>query len=127
MINHLRRNRDVVLLLMTNTYIAMFAYSFIVFVININVLQADLSGSINVSTSNSSECRFQGFLQYATIGCCYMSFVLQASYRFTRIIYTKQKIFRVWLFSIVPSNTKETGSILSQCHCSHLCSIQFAL
>ena len=123
MFNHLRRNRDVVLLLMTNTYMTMFAYASIVFVININVLLADLYGSISVSTSDSSECHFQGFLLCVTFGCCYMSFVLQASYRFTRVVYAKRKIFQVCVSSIVPSNVKEIESFISQCLCSHLRSI----
>ena len=95
MINHLRQKRDVVLLLMANTYITMFAYCFLVLLVNINVLRADLYGAINAGISDSTTCRFQGFLLYVFCGCYYMSFVLQALYRFTRVIYAKDKAFQV--------------------------------
>lgn len=99
-ISHLQRKPHVVFLLMANTYITMFAYCFLVLLVNINVLQADLYGSINLSTSDSTACRFQGFLLYVTFGWCYMSFVIQAFYRFTRVLYPKRKIFQVYPFAV---------------------------
>lgn len=100
MINHLRKNHDVVLLLMTNTYIIMFAHSLILLLVNINVLRADLFGSIVADISDSTACRFQGFFIYVTFGWCYLSFILQALYRFTRVLYAKRKIFQVCISSL---------------------------
>lgn len=95
LINYLRRQRDAVLLLMTNTYITMFANCLLVFVANIIVLRADLHGPINTGISDSNACHLLGFLMYVTFGWCYMSFVLQAFYRFTRVLYARRKIFQV--------------------------------
>ena len=97
MINHLRQKRDVVLLLMANTYITMFTHSFLVLLVNANVLRADLYDPISANISDSAECRLQGFFLYVTFGWLYMSFVHQAFFRFTRVLYAKRKIFQVCL------------------------------
>ena len=95
MINHLRKKHDVVLLLMTNTYITILAHSLILLLVYINVLRADLYGPFHANISNSATCHFQGFLLYVTFGWCYLSFILQAFYRFARVLYARRKIFQV--------------------------------
>jgi hypothetical protein len=92
---HLRRQHDVSLLLVANTYAAMFAFSVVVLSATVNILKADLYGSTRLNENELTRCRFQGFLIYETFGCCYMSFVLQAIYRLTRVIYAKQRFLQV--------------------------------
>ncbi|CAF1077022.1 unnamed protein product [Adineta ricciae] len=98
---YLRSNRDIAFLLMINTYIAMFVFSFLVFYVNIYVFKSDLYGFSDLDTSHLNTCLLQGFLIYVAFACCYMSFVLQAFYRFTRVVYPKQRIFQSFLFYIV--------------------------
>ena len=95
MINHLQQNRDVVLLLMANSYITMLTHCLLVLLVNINVLRADLCGPINANISDSTTCRVQGFLLHVTFSWCYGSFVLQAFYRFARVLYARRKVFQV--------------------------------
>ena len=92
---HLRRERDVALLLTSNTYLTIFAFSAVLFSTTINVLRADLSGAAILDDLNMVGCHFQGFLLFETFGCCYMSFVLQAFYRLTRVIYPKLRFLQV--------------------------------
>ncbi|UJR19787.1 hypothetical protein I4U23_022921 [Adineta vaga] len=98
---YIRYNQDIIFLLMINTYMAMFVFSFMVFFVNIHVFKADLYGFIDLNTNELNACRLQGFLIYVTFACCYMSFVLQAFYRFTRVVYTKQRIFQSFSFYII--------------------------
>ncbi|CAF1363994.1 unnamed protein product [Adineta ricciae] len=99
---HIRNTRDIGFLLMLNTYVAMFAFSFIIFFVHIHVLGADLYGLVGFNnTDELNTCRFQGFLIYTTFGCCCNSFVLQAFYRYTRIVYSKKRIFQSFTFYIV--------------------------
>ena len=92
---HLRQQRDVALLLVANTYAAMLVFSVVVLSISIGVLKADLNGFSNHTGSELTACRFQGFLTYQAFGCFYMTFVLQAFYRLTRVIYAKHKFLQV--------------------------------
>lgn len=100
MLNHLRRKHDVVLLLVANTYMTMLAHSLILLPVYIHILRADLYGSDNTNISDSSECRLLGFLLFVTFGWCYMSFVVQAFYRFTRVLYPRRKFFQVCISSV---------------------------
>ena len=92
---HLRRERDVALLLIFNTYLTVFAFSLVLLSTTVNVLRADLFGVAILSDLNTTGCRFQGLLLFETFGCCYLSFVLQAFYRLTRVIYPKRKFLQV--------------------------------
>ena len=92
---HLRRERDVALLLTLNTYLTIFAFSLVLLSVAVNVLRADLFGVAILDDLNMTGCRFQGFLLFETFGCCYMSFVLQAFYRLTRVIYPRRKFLQV--------------------------------
>jgi hypothetical protein len=83
---HLRRERDVALLLTFNTYLTIFAFSLVLLSVAINVLRADLFGVAILGDLNMTGCHFQGFLLFETFGCCYMSFVLQAFYRLARLL-----------------------------------------
>ncbi|CAF1181566.1 unnamed protein product [Adineta ricciae] len=98
---YLRSNRDIAFFLMINTYLAMFVFSFLVFFVNIYVFKADLYGFPTLDTSQLNTCLLRGFLIYVAFACCYMSFVLQAFYRFTRVVYHKQRIFQSFIFYIV--------------------------
>ncbi len=62
----------------------------------ISVLKADLYGIPTLTDNELTGCRFQGFLIYETFGCCYMSFVLQAIYRLTKVLYPKYKFLQVY-------------------------------
>ena len=95
MILHLRRERDVALLLIANTYLTLFAFSIFLFSTSIHVLRADLFGVAILDDGNMGGCRFQGFMLYVTCGCCNTSFVLQAFYRLARVIYPKRKFLQV--------------------------------
>ena len=92
---HLRRERDAPLLLILNTYLAMFAFSVVLLSTNINVLRADLYGVAVLNDLNMGGCRLQSFLLVGTCTCCNMSFVLQALYRFMRVIYAKHRLLQV--------------------------------
>ena len=95
LVRHLRRDRDVGLLLILNTYVTMFVFSAVLLSTNINVLRADLYGIAVLNDLNMVGCRLQGFLLAETFGCCYMSFVLQALYRLVRVLYPKRKLLQV--------------------------------
>lgn len=95
---YLRKKQDVPLLLITNTYTAMIGFSIFVLSANINVLKADLYGNINLTDNELIGCRFRGFLIYETFGCCYVSFVLQALYRLTRVIYARHRFLQVNIY-----------------------------
>lgn len=99
MINHVRQKHDVVLLLMANTYIMMFAHCLLLVLVNANVLRADLYGPAITNINDSNGCHLQGFFLYVTFGWLYTSLVLQALYRFTRVLYAKRKIFQVCLLT----------------------------
>jgi hypothetical protein len=95
LIMHLRRTRDVVLLLLTNTYVTMFLFSLLVILINAKVIQADLYGFAGLSDRELIACQVEGFLIFVTFGLCYISFLVQAFYRFTRVIYPKHRFLQV--------------------------------
>lgn len=95
LIIHLRRTRDVVLLLLTNTYVTIFLFSLLVIVINAKVIVADLYGFAGLNDSQLTTCQVEGFVIFVTFGLCYMSFLLQAFHRFTRVIYPKHRFLQV--------------------------------
>ena len=112
---YIRHSRDIGFLLMLNTYVAMFAFSFIVFFVHIHVLEADLYSFVGFNNTNElNACRFQGFLIYMTFGCCCNSFVLQAFYRYARVVYSKKRIFQV--FKICVLNQSSVFSCYSHLH-----------
>ena len=92
---HLRRTRDVVLLLLTNTYVTMFLFSLLVILINAKVIEADLHGFVGLNNSQLVACRVEGFVIFVTFGLCYMSFLVQAFYRFTRVIFPQYRLLQV--------------------------------
>ena len=98
LINHLRRHQNVTLLLLANTYAAMFTFSIVLLVTHIDILIADIYGFSHSHFRQSTLCRLQGYLTYGTYGCCYMTFVLQAFYRLTRVAYFKYKFLKVCKF-----------------------------
>ncbi|CAF3904512.1 unnamed protein product [Rotaria sp. Silwood1] len=51
----------------------------------INALKADLYETNTLIDKNSIACQVLGFFTYETFGCFYMTFVLQAFYRLTRV------------------------------------------
>ena len=77
----------------------MFAFSATLLSTTINVLRADLYGVAVLNDLNMTGCRFQGMLLFETFGCCNISFVLQAIYRFVRVIYARHKYLQVRLDS----------------------------
>lgn len=101
LLRYLHRQRDVSLLLITNTYISMIVFACVVLSTIVNVLQADLFGMKNLSQSELIGCRFRGLMIYETFGCFNMTFVLQAIYRLTRVIYAKHKFLQVCDFDHV--------------------------
>ena len=98
MIIHLRHKHDVSLLLVTNTYAAMGVFALMVLSTSINVAKADFYGNLTLTDEELIGCQFQGFLIYETFGCFYMSFVLQAFYRLTKVTCTKHKFLQVCIF-----------------------------
>jgi hypothetical protein len=95
----LQRQQTVSFILITNTYAAIVAFSVVLLSVTINVLKAHLYGIINLSNNQLMSCRVQGFLIYETFDCCYMSFVHQALYRFTRVSYARYKFLQVCIYS----------------------------
>ena len=98
LILHIKEKHDVPLLLTANTYIAMVVFSIVVLSENIFVLKMDLYGLTSISVKDWTGCGFLRFLTYERYGCFYMSFVLQALYRLTRVVYTKYKFLQVCKF-----------------------------
>lgn len=92
---YLQRQRDVSLLLIANTYISMIVFASVVLSSIVNVLQADLSQTKNLTQTELIGCRFRGFMIYETFGCFNMTFVLQAVFRLTRVLYPKHKFLQV--------------------------------
>ena len=92
---HLQRDRDVSLLLIFNTYVTIAVFSLVLVTTRINVLRVDLYGVPALNDLDTTACRFHSFMLYETFCCCYMSFVLQAFYRLTRVIYAKYKFLQV--------------------------------
>jgi hypothetical protein len=92
---HLRREHDVSLLLILNTYVTILAFSVVLSSTTITVLRADLYGVELLNNLDMAGCRFQGFVLYGIFCCCYMSFVLQALYRLIRVIHAKHKYLQV--------------------------------
>ena len=103
LVRHLRRDRDVGLLLILNTYVIMFVFTVVLLSMTVNVLRADLYGVDVLNDLNMVGCRLQGFLLAETFGCYYMSFVLQALYRLIRVVYAKHKFLQVYdsCFSVI--------------------------
>ena len=95
LVRHLRRDRDVGLLLILNTYVIMFVFTVVLLSTTTNVLRADLYGTAILDDLSTTGCHLQGFLLAETSGCCYMSFVLQALYRLIRVVYAKHKYLQV--------------------------------
>ena len=91
----LRRDRDVSLLLIFNTYVTIAILSLVLVTTRINVLRADFDDAPVLNDLDTTACRFHGFMLYETFCCCYMSFVLQALYRLIRVIYAKYKFLQV--------------------------------
>jgi hypothetical protein len=91
----LQQQRDVSLLLITNTYAGMIVFSVVLLSATINVFKADLYGFTDLTESELTGCRFQGFLLYETFGCFYMTFVLQALYSLIRVIYPRHRFLQV--------------------------------
>ncbi|CAF3200697.1 unnamed protein product [Rotaria sp. Silwood2] len=89
---HLRQKHEVSVLLVANTYAAMIAYSVVILSETIIVLKEDLYGTTDLTDQQLIKCRFLGFLTYETFGCCYMTFVLQAFYRLTRVAFSFNSI-----------------------------------
>ncbi|CAF3239430.1 unnamed protein product [Rotaria sp. Silwood2] len=94
---HLSQKKDVALLLATNTYAAMIAFSLIFLSQALIALKADLYGI----DKKLIGCQVLGFLTYETFGCLYMTFVLQAFYRLTRVVYTKYKFLQAFSFNLI--------------------------
>lgn len=95
LLRHIHRERDVSLLLIMNTYMSMIVFGCVVLSSTVNVLQADLFGMKNLTESELVGCRFRGFMIYETFGCFNMTFVLQAIFRLTRVIYAKYRFLQV--------------------------------
>ena len=95
LINHLRHTRDVVLLLLTNTYLTMFLFSFLVLLINAQVIVVDLNGFRGFTSNQLTACHVEGFAIFLAFGLCFISFIVQAFYRSARVIYPKHKFLQV--------------------------------
>ncbi|CAF3394255.1 unnamed protein product [Rotaria sp. Silwood2] len=67
----------------------------------INALKADLYGTYNLTDKQPIGCQVLGFLTYETFGCLYMTFVLQAFYRLTRIVYNKHRFLQAFSFNLI--------------------------
>ncbi|CAF3534359.1 unnamed protein product, partial [Rotaria sp. Silwood2] len=80
---------------MTNTYAAMLVFSLMILSQTTNAVKADLFGSDSLIVDKQSNgCRLLGFFTYETFGCFYMTFVLQAFYRLTRVVYSKHRFLQ---------------------------------
>ncbi|CAF2807814.1 unnamed protein product [Rotaria sp. Silwood2] len=74
----------------------MIVFSLVPLSATINVHKADLYGIASLTDQQLIECRFHGFLTFETFGCCYMTFVLQAFYRLTRVVYSKYRFLQLY-------------------------------
>ncbi|CAF3995968.1 unnamed protein product [Rotaria sordida] len=79
----------------------MLAFSLMILLLTINTLKGDLYGIDSLTNKKSIECRILNFLSYETFGCFYMSCVLQAFYRLTRVVYTKYKFLQAFSFNLI--------------------------
>lgn len=96
LINKLCRNQDTVLLLLTNTYLAMLIFALVVLIVSTEVIRIDLGTRMEWKESNLDHCRIQGFLLFLTFGLANMAFLMQGFFRFMRVVYPKIKSFQVW-------------------------------
>ncbi|UJR19874.1 hypothetical protein I4U23_023007 [Adineta vaga] len=98
---HLRHERTAAILLPINTYVGILTFSIVFLSTNVNVLKGDLFGMAVLTGDELTKCQFQGFLIYERFGCCYLSFVLQAIYRLTRVLYPKRIFFQSFTFNLI--------------------------
>jgi hypothetical protein len=108
---HLKKSFHVSLVLTCNTSLSVICFSITLSLMSL----ASIGGDHNIISLNQmvfSVCHFRGFLNYIFITSLYLSYVLQAVYRFFRIVYHKHKylrtlstfscyIFAQWLLSFV--------------------------
>ncbi|CAF1378806.1 unnamed protein product [Adineta ricciae] len=98
---HLQHKRTVTMLLTTNTYMGILAFSIVLLSTSIDVLKADVLGMSVLSEKSLVACQFQGFLIYERFGCCYSSFVLQAIYRLLRVLYPRRLFLQSFKFNFI--------------------------
>ncbi|CAF2600772.1 unnamed protein product [Rotaria sp. Silwood2] len=79
----------------------MVTFSLVILLETINVFKVDFYGTATLTDKELITCRFLGFLTYETFGCCYMTFVLQAFYRLTRVVYSKYKFLQAFSFNLI--------------------------
>ena len=111
---HLIKNRDVGLLLLANTYASICALSTMGLSVAVKVMKADLYGSIRPTADELVTCRLQGFFLYELFGCAYTTFILQATYRFARVVYPKHKRLQVCIASLVAIVLLSSSSFLDR-------------
>ena len=92
---HLHHKRTATIILTTNTYVGILAFSIVLLSTRIDVLKADVLGMSVLNDRPLVACQFQGFLLYERFGCCYSSFVLQAIYRLLRVLYPRRLFLQV--------------------------------
>ncbi|CAF1262649.1 unnamed protein product [Rotaria sp. Silwood1] len=88
------RQRDVVLILVVNNYLALLTFALIAIPMNIDMARGDYNLSIGMETFS---CRVKGYLFYASIAIVFNNLTLQAVFRFLRIVYPTY----IWLQNVL--------------------------
>ncbi|CAF2730423.1 unnamed protein product [Rotaria sp. Silwood2] len=83
-------NRDVVLILVANSYLALLAFALVAIINNIDIVRADFKLYIAEETFS---CRMKGLIIYSFMAAILNTFALQAAFRFFRVVYPSH----VWL------------------------------
>ena len=95
LISKLRRNQDTVLLLLLHTYLTILLFASLTVIVNGRTLHYDIHGSISLTPADLHRCQIEGFLLFVLFGLSYLSFTIQAFYRFVRVIYHKYRFLQV--------------------------------
>ncbi|CAF3759242.1 unnamed protein product [Rotaria sp. Silwood1] len=84
------RKHDVVLILVANNYLALLAFALVAIPINIDMVRGDYNLYIGIETFG---CRVKGYVFYSSLAVIFNTFVLQAAFRFFRVVYPSY----IWL------------------------------
>ncbi|CAF3480349.1 unnamed protein product [Rotaria sp. Silwood1] len=78
------RKHDVVLILVTNNYLALLAFALVAIPTNIDIVRGDYNLYIGMETFG---CRIRAYIFYSSVAIIFHTFVLQACFRFFRVVY----------------------------------------
>ncbi|CAF1314691.1 unnamed protein product [Rotaria sordida] len=84
------RKHDLVLILVANNYLALLVFALIAIPGNFDMFRGDYNLYIGMETFS---CRIRGYMIYSSLAVIFHSFLLQAAFRFFRVVYPSH----VWL------------------------------